>query len=118
MSGIESSSEADTRWEGLQSTWDVGRAVEDVSRANDRLVRIEVERSEPRLAFHLEHAASGLALAVNAMFASADVKCTLAQPPEDVRTRSSGPDGDMVTKCFHDPPHCWDGGGHRVNPCP
>jgi hypothetical protein len=118
MSGIGSGHETDSRWDGLRSTWDVGEVVEDISRVKDRLVTVEAEHPETGRALHLEHAVSGLALAVNAMFASADVKCTLLEPPEDVVTRSAGPDGDMITKCFHDPPHCWDGNGRRLKPCP
>jgi hypothetical protein len=42
-----------------------------------------------------------------AMLAFASAKCTLARPPEDINP-VTGPDGDLILRCGHSPPHEWD----------
>jgi hypothetical protein len=82
----------------------------------DRLSARRGEGSQ-RYDVHVTHAVSSIALAVNALFASADVKCDLVDPPEDVNTRPRGPHNEMITQCFHYPPHCWNGQGQQIS-CP
>jgi hypothetical protein len=62
-------------------------------------------------------AMSSVGIAATALFAAADTQCTLDDEPADVRTRPEGPNHDMITRCEHDPAHCWDGNG-RYTTCP
>jgi hypothetical protein len=47
--------------------------------------------------------------ACNAMLAMASAKCTRMSPPSDIDT-VTGPDGDLILRCGHSPPHEWDYG--------
>jgi hypothetical protein len=89
-----------------------------IGELTDRIVALERagEEVEPKLASYLAEARSNLVLAASAVLASVDYKCTLATPPEDIRARP-GPDGNMVHRCFHKQPHCWDG-TWRLITCP
>jgi hypothetical protein len=68
-------------------------------------------------ASHMMTALEALGLSVSAMFAAADIECNLAQPPKAVDTRPRGANKAMVTRCRHNPPHCWDGHGDYIT-CP
>jgi hypothetical protein len=47
-----------------------------------------------------------------------DIKCTLdGKEPVPIHTRPEGPDGRMVMRCEHEPSHCWNLDGVRVE-CP
>jgi hypothetical protein len=114
----ESEDSWEAHWEGLEASEDVGRALGDLARVGDRLVQVRALRAEPRSEAHIRNAVDGVVLAISALVASGDIKCNLARPPEDVDTRPRGPAGAMITKCFHQPAHCWDGIGNRIDPCP
>jgi hypothetical protein len=60
-----------------------------------------------------------LGFTVSALFASIDTKCDLdpSNAPTDVDTRPRGPNHHMITRCRHNPPHCWDGQGAFIA-CP
>jgi hypothetical protein len=60
-----------------------------------------------------------LGFTVSALFAAVDTKCGLdpGSEPTDVDTRPRGPNHHMITRCRHNPPHCWDGQGTFI-PCP
>jgi hypothetical protein len=62
-------------------------------------------------------AMSALGMAATALFAAADTKCTQGGTEADVRTRPEGPNHDMITRCEHDPAHCWNGVGSSIK-CP
>jgi hypothetical protein len=81
-----------------------------IGELTDRIVALESggEEAEPKVASYLAEARSNLVLAASAVLASVDYKCNLATPPEDIRARP-GPNGNMVHRCFHKQPHCWDG---------
>jgi hypothetical protein len=107
-------------WEGLRGVTSIaseyGAIVAQISAVSQRLVSLRAV-SQRGSGANLYYAITALGLAANALFASADTKCTLAEPPEDVETRPIGPDDSMMTRCYHEPSHCWNGQGSRVN-CP
>jgi hypothetical protein len=107
-------------WEGLRGVANIaseyGGLVSQISTVSRQLVSLRATNQRGSGA-NLYYAITALGLAANALFASADTKCDLANPPEDVETRPNGPDDSMMTRCYHDPSHCWDGNGARVK-CP
>jgi hypothetical protein len=107
-----------SQWQGLEAPDDVRRALGDLTKVGDRLIQVRAFRAETRAASHVNNAVGGVVLAISALMATGDIKCTLADPPEEVDTRPRGPGGAMITKCFHKPAHCWDGIGNQINPCP
>lgn len=54
-------------------------------------------------------AVEALAIASTALFSSLDVQCDLDQPPTAMDVRPRGADHRLITRCLHDPPHCWEG---------
>lgn len=48
-----------------------------------------------------------LGLAATALTGSIDYECDLTDPPQDIKGRPHGSDGDMEYQCFHNPAHCW-----------
>jgi hypothetical protein len=54
-------------------------------------------------------AIQSLGLASTALLACIDTKCDLDQPPEPMDVRPRGTDHRLITRCKHDPPHCWEG---------
>lgn len=96
----------------------IQEAIAGLTEIGDRLGELGYESAEPRMRVFLDHAIGSVAGAVNALYATGNVKCNLAQPPADLDTRPRGPDHRMITKCFHNPAHCWDGTGNYVDPCP
>lgn len=79
---------------------------------------VSVGNVPPRFLINIGQAVESLALAANALMAAADIKCTLAKPPSDVRIRPRGPAGELITECIrHDPQHCWTGSGQQIS-CP
>jgi hypothetical protein len=106
------------KWEGLDAPEDVRAALGDLGTAGRTLARVRASRDERWSVSHVDNALNGVFLAANALLASPDIMCDLADPPADVDTRPIGPGGSMVTKCFHKPAHCWDGIGNQIKPCP
>jgi hypothetical protein len=84
----------------------------------DRLTEMSGDWSGTRFETYVGDAVFGIRTAATALYAAADMRCTLEQPPSDLDTRPRGPDKRMITQCFHDPAHCWDGTGTYVDPCP
>jgi hypothetical protein len=109
-----------TEWEGLHGAKDIpsgyGAIVAQISTVSEQLVLLR-STAQRGSGAHLYYAIAALGSAANALFASANTKCTLAEPPEDVETRPIGPDESMVTRCYHAPSHCWNGEGARIS-CP
>jgi|SRR6266487_3870233 len=111
-------------WEpaGLQAFRDTsGTVFDDLRSATAQLLDVSArlsslarENPDPSVSAHLATAMDALGASVTALFASVDIKCTLAEPPSEVDTRPRGPDNEMVTKCFHEPAHCWSGAGKYV----
>jgi len=59
-----------------------------------------------------------MGIAVTAMFACVDKKCDWdGLPPSPIESRPRGPNRDLIQRCRHDPPHCWDGNDKNI-PCP
>lgn len=87
-----------------------------LQQAGDRLGQIISELPDEG-ALHMTAALHALGLSVSAMFAAVDIECNLAQPPKPVDTRPRGPKHAMVTKCRHNPAHCWNGRGKNIS-CP
>lgn len=90
----------------------------DLAKAGLRLVQYRAIQEDARSGVHVSNAIDSVVLAMDALVAGDDIKCTLAQPPEDMNTRPRGPSGALITRCFHKPAHCWDGVGSRIDPCP
>jgi hypothetical protein len=108
----------ESQWEGVEVAGAVETAFGDLTQVADRLSQARAGTENARVGVQIEQALDGVTLAVNALLASADIKCTLAQPPVEVNTRPRGPNGEMITRCFHAPAHCWNGIGNRITPCP
>ena len=58
---------------------------------------------------HALNAVNALGVAATAVFAAIDASCDIDQPPTRLITRPRGPDRRLITRCEHDPPHCWEG---------
>jgi len=82
----------------------------------DQLGRL-VNELPDESALHMVAGLQGLGLSVSAMFAAADIECNIVQPPKPVDTRPRGANKAMVTRCRHNPAHCWDGQGNYIS-CP
>lgn len=72
---------------------------------------------DPARAWQVVISMSSIGVAVTGLFAACDTKCTISGDPVPVRTRPEGPNEDMITRCEHDPAHCWDGSGRKID-CP
>jgi hypothetical protein len=88
----------------------------DLQRRGASLLRI-AGQLDPARAWQVRMSMSSIGIAVTGLFAACDTKCTLAGDPVPVRTRPEGPNDDMITRCEHDPAHCWDGSGRKID-CP
>jgi hypothetical protein len=60
---------------------------------------------------------TALGLAATTLSDSIGYMCDLVDPPEAIKGRPHGPNGDMAYQCFHDPAHCWNRGWKSIT-CP
>ncbi|WP_167104984.1 hypothetical protein [Mycobacterium sp. DL592] len=60
-----------------------------------------------------------IGLTTSILLACIDTKCNLDSnsAPSEVDRRPRGSSNDMITRCHHDPPHCWDYNGKYIE-CP
>lgn len=60
-----------------------------------------------------------LGAAMSALLASVNTKCDLdpSIAPTDIDARPRGPNNNLILRCRHNPPHCWDGSGTSIA-CP
>lgn len=56
-----------------------------------------------------------MGVAVTAMFACVDEGCDMeGLKLSPIESRPRGPNRDLILKCRHDPPHCWDRTGTKI----
>lgn len=86
----------------------------------NRLSRIAGDESrgtlkDSQLALTLEL----LGATTSSLFACVDTKCNLdpTSPPSEVDRRPRGPNKSMISRCHHNPPHCWNNSGEFIE-CP
>jgi hypothetical protein len=100
-------------WDGLSQARTSRIQVGDFMEHIQELTIHTSELKQP----HVANALASLGVIATAYLASEDIKCTLATPPSEVITRPIGPNDSMLSRCFHDPAHCWRMDGDRVT-CP
>lgn len=111
-----------TNAEGLRAATEYGWG-EQVEQVAGDLVYIAdglaelVRRSSGPRTVQLRSAVYSLGNAITALCAAADIECNITQPPASVDTRPRGPNDDMITRCTHNPAHCWNGTGVKMA-CP
>jgi hypothetical protein len=56
---------------------------------------------------------------MSALLLSVNTKCNLdpSRGPTDIDARPRGPNNNLILRCRHNPPHCWDGSGISIT-CP
>ncbi|MDQ4096777.1 MAG: hypothetical protein M3144_02760 [Actinomycetota bacterium] len=89
----------------------VGDAVAEVDRIRQYVLTLyhDSPGAGTRLTSYLGDVLANLVQTTTLLMAAVDYQCTLADPPESIKGRPIGPNGNMMHKCFHDPAHCWDG---------
>jgi hypothetical protein len=112
MHGILVSSEM-----GGQAGAEVFELTQDISRTADRIMSFASNRPS-RSSVQALAAVQALSLAATAFLSSVDAQCDLDQPPTSLDTRPRGQDHRLITRCQHDPPHCWEGTVFIACPAP
>jgi hypothetical protein len=80
----------------------------DLDRAANRIVALAQGLPSGSVVQALT-AVQALGLASTAILACLDERCDLAQPPTSIDSRPRGTNHNLIKRCQHDPPHCWDG---------